>query len=99
MFVGLIFIGIGLFKAIPMAGWFGIFWTVVAIGITIYHALNVFTDRGVAESVIDVESTLLPDEEEEAAEERLTTLANLRQKGLISDTEYDQQRQRILGEI
>lgn len=53
--VGILFCLIGVFAVIPSAGFFGIFWTLMALIITITNGMNAFTDKGVAshEIVID----------------------------------------------
>ena len=53
--VGILFCLIGVFVVIPSAGLFGIFWTLMALIITITNAMNAFTDKGVTshEIVID----------------------------------------------
>ena len=53
--VGILFCLIGVFVVIPSAGIFGVFWTLMALIITITNAMNAFTDKGVAthEIVID----------------------------------------------
>lgn len=53
--VGILFCLIGVFVVIPSAGLFGVFWTLMALIITITNAMNAFTDKGVAthEIVID----------------------------------------------
>ncbi|UQZ83447.1 hypothetical protein SK3146_02634 [Paenibacillus konkukensis] len=38
----------GIFKVVPYAGFLGIIWIVVTLGITIYHGMNVFSKNGVA---------------------------------------------------
>jgi hypothetical protein len=54
-FVGIVFCLIGLFVAIPMAGPFGIFWTMVAIIMTVMNGKNAFTDEGVSTHEIIIE--------------------------------------------
>ena len=56
--VGLIFCGIGLFLVIPTFGLFGIFWTAIAVAITVASAVNAFSKKGVAshEIIIDDDS-------------------------------------------
>jgi len=54
-FVGIVFCLIGLFVAIPMAGPFGIFWTLVAVIITVMHCKNAFTEEGVSTHEIIIE--------------------------------------------
>lgn len=54
-FVGIVFCLIGLFVAIPMAGPFGIFWTLVAVIITVMHGKNAFTEEGVSTHEIIIE--------------------------------------------
>ena len=102
MIVGAIFVGIGFFVAIPHAGPFGILWTLIPLAITGYHALNVFSDRGVADRVIDYETSPQPDIIEpgpESLEERLARLDRLKRKGLLNNREYEEQRRKILDEL
>ena len=53
--VGILFCLIGVFAVIPSAGLFGVFWTLMALVITVTNGINAFTDKGVAshEIVID----------------------------------------------
>ena len=52
---GILFCLIGVFAVIPSAGLFGVFWTLMALVITVTNGINAFTDKGVAshEIVID----------------------------------------------
>ena len=52
---GILFCLIGVFAVIPSAGLFGVFWTLMALVITVTNGINAFTDRGDAshEIVID----------------------------------------------
>ncbi|MEQ2456607.1 SHOCT domain-containing protein [Flavonifractor hominis] len=97
--VGCIFVGIGLFVAIPMAGLFGIFWTLVAVGITAMNFYQAF-GKGYVGPEIHIE--------DEAAEQsgapsdpqqRLRQLQTLYDQRLITQEEYDQKRQEILKEL
>jgi flagellar motor component MotA len=103
MIVGIIFIGIGFFLAIPHFGIIGVFWTLIAIGITVYHAINVFSEHGVAHEVVEFETDASqPDisrASAETVEKRLEDLNSLREKGLVSEQEYKEQRNRILAKI
>ncbi len=60
MIGGIAFALLGLFVAIPLFGAFGILWTSIAAAIAIFHAINVFSDRGVAITNIDVDGPLDP---------------------------------------
>ena len=53
--VGLIFCGIGLFVAIPAFGVFGIFWTLIAVAITVVNGINAFGKKGVATHEIEID--------------------------------------------
>lgn len=102
MIAGIVFIGIGLFVAIPEAGAFGVFWTLIAVAITGYHAFNLFSEQGVANEVVDFETSSPnpgPTPPILSPEERLTQLETLKQKGLLSGEEYAEQRKRILGDL
>ncbi len=99
--VGIIFCAIGLFVAIPMAGVFGILWTLIAVVITVFHGINTFSDKGASFHEITIEE----EQEQEAfsgqrtAEERLTELRRLYESGLITGEEYETKKKEILEEL
>lgn len=99
--VGIIFTCVGLFFVIPRISssngpiWFGILWTLGALGITIFHGINVFTDRGIAVEEIQFESKTPA----ATASERLAEIQELKDKGVISQSEYDQKRAEIISKI
>ncbi|XTP35522.1 SHOCT domain-containing protein [Mycobacterium sp. TJFP1] len=101
MIVGVAFIFIGVSMVIPEFGSFGVLWTLVALGITVYSAINVFTARGVAQEVVEFDSPTqwhgAP--RGESIEARLRELEELRGRGVLSEAEYQQQRNRILTEL
>ena len=71
-FVGLVFCLIGLVVVIPTFGPFGIFWTLVAVIITVTHYKNAFTEEGVSSHEIIIEDNDLmknPDILKKASEE------------------------------
>jgi hypothetical protein len=98
MAVGIVFVGIGLFVAIPIFGAFGVFWTLVAAAIAIFNAINVFSKSGIAEKeiVADTDSSLRA--EPLPFDERLRRLEQLKNDGLISDEEYRHKRAELMGE-
>ena len=53
--VGILFCLIGVFVVIPSAGLCGIFWTLMALIITITNGMNAFTDKGVASHEIEID--------------------------------------------
>lgn len=55
MGVGVVFCLIGIFVAIPALGAFGIFWTLMAVIITVSHGVNVFSEKGLSTHEIIVE--------------------------------------------
>jgi hypothetical protein len=99
MIVGIIFVIIGLFIVIPNVGLFGVVWTLVALGGVIYSAVNTFSERGISTEVVDFEGDLDKQKDEVSVESRLQTLESLKQKGLVSEQEYNQQREKILKEL
>lgn len=99
MVIGIVFIFIGIFIVIPNAGIFGIVWTLFAVIGVVYYAVNVFSEEGISHEVVDFESDLSNKENEESVESRLEILESLKQKGLISDREYQEQREKILKEL
>ena len=101
--IGVIFVGIGIFVVIPNVPPFGILWTLVCIGITIYHGMNAFSDTGVAHEVVEFESTNTAPATEpplrRSTEQRLRELEALKEQNLVSPEEYESQRRRILEDL
>ena len=100
--VGIIFSCIGLFVVIPSFGPFGILWTLIAIGITVYQF-------AMAAGKVSMGSWSIEDEEkdgssgeeggEKSAQDRLMELQNLYDRRLITQEEYEQKRQEILKDL
>ncbi len=99
MIVGLVFVCIGIFVAIPIFGPFGILWTLVAAAIAIFNALNVFSNRGIATTEIDIEGDdfLGRQSEQLPFDERLRKLEQLRKEELITELEYRQKREELMS--
>ena len=95
---GLIFVGIGLFVVIPSFGPFGIFWTLVAVAITVTNGINAFGKKGVASHEIVVEDGRT-EKEPSSAQQRLEEARNLYDRGLISKEEYEAKRAEILKDL
>ena len=102
MIMGIVFVGIGVFVVIPSAGPFGVLWTLAALFIAGYHAYNLFSESGASHAVVDIDVEASPSRRQEKAslqtsvETRLGTLEQLKNKGLISEDGYAQQRCKIL---
>lgn len=95
--VGVILVLFGVAVAVPNFGGFGVIWTIAALGITVFMAINAFTSRGLSERVIEFDT---PTPSAPASiEERLTKLDELKKSGLVSETEYREQRMRIISEL
>lgn len=104
MITSIIFVLIGFIEVIPKFGIFGLFWTIVAIIITVYQACNYFGDKGVASWEVDiddgynekknVQSTSVSDD----FEIRLRKLNRLKEDGLITEEEFRKKREEILRE-
>ena len=103
--VGIIFSCIGLFVVIPSFGAFGILWTLIAIGITIYQFAMAAGKVSMGSWSIEDEdgagegSDPTGDSSGRSAQDRLTELQNLYDRRLISQEEYEQKRQEILKEL
>ena len=103
--VGIVFTCIGVFVVIPSFGPFGIFWTLIAVGITVYQF-------AMAAGKVSMGSWSIEDETSEkedgfgaenstgkSAQDRLTELQNLYDRRLITQEEYEQKRQEILKDL
>lgn len=97
MIGGIIFIIIGITTAIPMAGLFGVFWTLIAIIITGSHAYNIFSENGLSQYQVDVELTDSYQEKEEGFDEKLRKLKAIKDDGLLSEEEYEVKRKELLS--
>ena len=98
--VGLVFVGLGVGLAIPTFGLFGIFWTLIAVGITIFNFYQAFGKRYIGPEIsIEEEDPAggVPAENPSAA--RLRQLQSLYDQGLITEEEYEAKRQEILREL
>lgn len=98
MIGGVIFIFIGVTTVIPMAGLFGMFWTLMAVVITGSHAYNVFSEKGLSQYQVDVEVVDSFQKREESFDERLRKLKALKDDGLINEEEYEVKRKEILND-
>ena len=101
--VGIIFCLLGIFMVIPTMGIFGVFWTGMALVITVINGINAFSEDGLATHEIYIEDT--PDQgsgssaDKEDPETRLRSLKRLREEGLITEEEYETRRKEIIQEI
>ena len=94
--VGIIFVCIGLFVAIPAFGPFGILWTLIAVGITAMNFYQAFGKKYVGPEIhIEDEDGGKPED----VQERLETLRALYDQKLITPEEYERKRQEILKEL
>lgn len=101
--VGVIFCLIGVVLVIPSFGPFGLFWTGIALVITV-SSFAAAAGKGsmMGSYVIDEEE--LEEEpvdrgEPQSAEERLRELQKLYDSSLITAEEYEEKRRRILEEL
>lgn len=112
--VGIIFVLIGVFFAIPTFGLFGVFWTAVAGFIAYSHYKNGFSDEGMAthEIIIDDDNATYdhsytngygdyeaPNTSGDDIEAKLKKLDSLYNQGLITSEEYEQKRKEFLDEF
>ena len=98
---GALFVVLGVTVVIPSFGAFGIIWTLLALGITVYNGYMAFGKKYIGPE-INIEDEAAPNPGRQDAsdpEARLTQLAALHEKGLITDEEYEEKRQEILDEI
>lgn len=96
--VGIGFVIIGVAVITPQFGLFGVLWTLVALAITVYHGVNVFSSRGAPLYQADLEDNDRPAGPPDVAS-RLEQLEELKRSGRVSDAEYKEQRARILKEL
>ena len=95
---GGLFILLGLFFVIPTFGFFGIIWTLFAVGITASNAYAAFSGKGYGS--LEMEEQDGPGESSSGLdfEEKLQKLQRLYEQRLITREEYEQKRAEILAE-
>ena len=105
-FVGIVFCLIGLFVVIPTFGPFGLFWTLIAVVITVFHGKNALTDKGVATHEIIIDDDIVinrgnneSDDYKLDTQRRLEELKHLYEHDLISKEEYEERRRNIIDSI
>ncbi len=95
---------IGIFIVIPTFGLLGIFWTVLALAITVFNAYRAFGRKNVGPEIyIEDDMAQQPQQpagsEPDGIEQRLERLSDLHDKGLVTDEEYEKKRLEILDEL
>ena len=99
MIIGIAFVILGISVIIPSSGLFGVLWTVFALGITIYHGINAFSKKGIANFVVESDRSNPTNHSPESLpfDERLRKLSQLREEGLITESEFQQKRNEIMN--
>jgi hypothetical protein len=96
LMIGIIFIVLGFAIVIPKAGLFGLLWTGIALMITIINGYNVFSNRGLSNYDVNVEKYIT--RENEDFEVKLRKLNNLKSDGVITDREFQKQKEKIFNQ-
>ena len=112
MVVGLAFFVLGITVIIPASAGFGIIWCVICAGMVITSAYLAFGGTKHISPEVYVEDEEVPSPAQDTSgtetencpsagdiEARLERLSALREKGLITEQEYEKKRQDILDEL
>ena len=94
--VGVIFVLVGFFVAIPVAGPFGIFWTAVS---AVIAAMNFYQAFGKGYIGPNIEIEDVNEGSEGSTETRLRKLQSLYDQHLITPEEYEEKRKEILNKL
>ncbi|TFD96635.1 SHOCT domain-containing protein [Jeotgalibacillus salarius] len=94
---GIVFIIIGVLFVIPQFGAFGILWTLFAAGITIFHAINVFSKNGAPAYEASVPADVSAGKES-SYEEKIRQLHRLKEEGLVTEEEFQKKKAELLNE-
>src|SRR5579884_4044408 len=81
MLAGGLFVVLGVAVVMPRFGIVGLVWTAFAALITLYHAYNFFSTKGLSTYEVNVQSP--------SFDAQLRELANLREDGLLSQDEFE----------
>ena len=97
--VGILFVLIGIFVAIPTFGLFGLVWTLVAVGITAMNFYQAYGKNYVGPEIHVEEGENPVRSGAGSSEQRLKELRSLYDQRLITQEEYDAKRQEILDQL
>lgn len=92
---GIIFLIIGVAVVIPIFGPFGIAWTLVALVITVMNGVNAFSDKGVPIYEVNMSGDEPAKDIDFAGQ--LRNLKELKDDGIITETEYNIKKEEILS--
>jgi hypothetical protein len=95
--VGIVFIFIGITQVIPMAGLFGVLWTLIAVAITGFNVYNLVSEKSSGYYEINVDTGKESSDQGDFAD-RLRKVERLYRDGIITEAEYRQKREDILRE-
>lgn len=103
-FVGIVFALIGFVIVIPIFGPFGLFWTLIAIIITVMHGKNAFSEKGVTTHEIIIDEEVNFDMQKNNgyktdSQKRLEELKHLYESDFITREEYEERRKNIIDSI
>ena len=97
MVVGLIFVFIGITQA-SQFGFFGVVWTLIALAITGYHAVNVFSNKGVSSYQVDIQGgNIAQNRGSDDYESKIRQLHRLKEDSIISEEEYEKKKAELLN--
>ncbi len=97
--VGGIFVLIGIFIVIPASGVVGIIWTLFSAGITVLNAGAALGKKRAGPEIVIEEEPASSAGGSGSAEDRLSELRSLYDRGLISPEEYEKKREEIISEL
>jgi hypothetical protein len=98
LIAGILFVVLGATVVIPMVGAFGVIWTLFAVAITLYHAFNVVSSRGISLYEVDLDTGEAGGKASEDFDLKLRKLAKLKEDGLITDEEFAAKRAEVMQE-
>ena len=98
--VGIVFVIIGLTVAVPHFGLFGLLWTAIALGITVYNFYLASGKGSVGSFTVEEDGEEdRPSSPAGSAPERLKKLQELYDQRLITTEEFEEKRKEILKEL
>ena len=97
--MGVIFLLVGIFVAIPTFSGFGVLWTFGVIAIMVVNGYNAFSEKGIDTHIITIDDFDSENVKVRSAEERLSKLKEMYEKELITLEEYEAKKKEIIDEI
>ncbi|MCP3027086.1 SHOCT domain-containing protein [Halobacillus sp. A5] len=95
--VGILFLIVG-GQVVSEVGSFGVIWMLIAVGLTIFFLINIFSSKGAAPYELEARNEENHNSSNfEDFETEVRRLHRLREEGLLSEEEYQKKKKKLIN--